>query len=464
MPPVFRLVRNALLLLSPALVAACATARPDLARLYDAQTHRDNQPPVVVIPGLLGSRLSDEATGREVWPGSAWQLLFHDYESLRLEIDPGTLEPLPDRHRPDGITDRAAGRDFYGRVLEVLEDAGGYRRAEPADGSTGEGPRYYVFDYDWRQDNVSTVASLDRFIEQIRRDHDDPELQVDIIAHSMGGLIARYFIRYGVEDVLDDNDFPVSGYGAERVRRAILLGTPNLGSVKAVQTLIDGHKLGLDRIPVEVVATFPGGLQLLPHPINDWLMKMDGEELVRDLFDRTFWERFRISVYDPAVEARILARYTDPEEGAAYLALLRRYFDKHLERARRFVWSLTVPVPAPGVRYVVFGGDCDLTPARFVVEELDGESHLRLWPDDIRRPVPGVDYGRLMLEPGDGVVTKASLLAREALDPAVPRHEYSFFPMNFAFFLCESHDALTGNINFQDNLLHALLSADELSR
>ena len=117
-----------------------------------------------------------------------------------------------------------------------------------------------------------------------------------------------------------------------------------------------------------------------------------------------------------------------------------------------------------GVRYVVFGGDCDLTPARFVVEELDGESHLRLWPDDIRRPVPGVDYGRLMLEPGDGVVTKASLLAREALDPAVPRHEYSFFPMNFAFFLCESHDALTGNINFQDNLLHALLSADELSR
>ena len=36
--------------------------------------------------------------------------------------------------------------------------------------------------------------------------------------------------------------------------------------------------------------------------------------------------------------------------------------------------------------------------------------------------------------------------------------------MDFAFFLCESHDHLTGNINFQDNLLHALLSADELGR
>ena len=65
-----------------------------------------------------------------------------------------------------------------------------------------------------------------------------------------------------------------------------------------------------------------------------------------------------------------------------------------------------------------------------------------------------------MLEPGDGTVTKASLLARESLDPTVPRHEYSHFPLDYAFFLCERHDRLTGNPSFQDNLLHALLSVD----
>ena len=65
-----------------------------------------------------------------------------------------------------------------------------------------------------------------------------------------------------------------------------------------------------------------------------------------------------------------------------------------------------------------------------------------------------------MLEPGDGTVTKASLLARDSLDPAVPRHKYSFFPMEYAFFLCEKHDQLTANINFHDNLLHILLSID----
>jgi hypothetical protein len=78
----------------------------------------------------------------------------------------------------------------------------------------------------------------------------------------------------------------------------------------------------------------------------------------------------------------------------------------------------------------------------------------------VRHPQPGIDYGMLMLEPGDGTVTKASLLAREALDPAQPRHPWSHFPLDYALFLCERHDRLTGNVSFQDNLLHALLSVD----
>ncbi len=108
----------------------------------------------------------------------------------------------------------------------------------------------------------------------------------------------------------------------------------------------------------------------------------------------------------------------------------------------------------------MLGGDCELTPARLLVEEDGGDSVLRLWPDEVKHRAAGVDYGMLMLEPGDGTVTKASLLARESLDPAVPRHAWSHFPLDYAFFLCERHDRLTGNPSFQDNLLHALLSVD----
>ncbi len=65
-----------------------------------------------------------------------------------------------------------------------------------------------------------------------------------------------------------------------------------------------------------------------------------------------------------------------------------------------------------------------------------------------------------MMEPGDGIVTRASLLARRTLNPQVPRHEWSNFPIDYVFFLCDAHSQMTSNINFEDNLLNAILSAD----
>jgi hypothetical protein len=108
----------------------------------------------------------------------------------------------------------------------------------------------------------------------------------------------------------------------------------------------------------------------------------------------------------------------------------------------------------------VFGGACHLTPARILVEDVDGESLIRMYSKEISKPVQGINYDALLLEPGDGSVTKASLLGRDVLDPSVPRHKYSFFPLDHSVFLCEKHNNLTSNPNFQDNLLNELLSRD----
>jgi len=45
-----------------------------------------------------------------------------------------------------------------------------------------------------------------------------------------------------------------------------------------------------------------------------------------------------------------------------------------------------------------------------------------------------------------------------SIDPTAPRHEESFLPIAYYFFLCEEHDQLTGNVNFQDNLLNVLVT------
>lgn len=455
-----KVCRNASLLALTLVLAACAASptAPDLERLY--RTARDNpeQPPLILIPGVLGSRLED-SRGREVWPGTLWKLLSSRYPELALRIDPHTLEPVADELRPAGLFASASGREYYSRILRVLENAGGYVPGVAGEAVADGKRRYYILAYDWRQDAVKSAQALDRLIEQLRIDYGRPDLRVDVIGHSMGGLIARYYARYGTADLLNGNDFPVTQAGAQKMRRLVLVGTPNLGSVEAMHSLIEGRELGQRRTSPEVIMTMPAIYQLLPHALNDWLYTAQGKALTRDQFDAYIWKRFEMGPWSPSLGQRV-RQHLPPEDAQAYLATLAAYFERQLERARRFTWALTVAESPGGIRPIIFGGDCTLTPARMVVEEVAGESVLRLWPGDIDNPVRGLDYQTLMLEPGDGTVTKASLLGRDILDPTAPRHKYLHFSPASVFFICERHELLTANITFQDNLLQALLSVD----
>jgi len=434
--------------------------RPDLKRLYSTARENVEQPPVIIIPGLMGTLLESETRG-QIWIGSLWDIAFSDYRDAVLEINPETLEPEAGDVQPAGITGKFAGRNFYQPIIDTLEEVGGFTRAEVGSPIEPGGRYYYIYTYDWRLDNVQSVRGLSRLIEQIRVDHGRPDMKVDIIAHSMGGMIARYYLRYGEVDATVDNSFPINYHGATRVRRIVILGTPSMGSVESMKAFIVGRRIGLSTIPPEVMLTFPSFYQLFPHPLTEWLVDLRGRRFDVDPFDVSTWRRFKWSLFGDGLRRKILRQYDDPEAGQARLALLERYFRKHIERGRRFMWSLTVNMDRQPWQLVVFGGDCNMTPARMVVERMgEDEFALRLRPRDIRNPLPGVDYERLMLEPGDGLVTKTSLLARQTLDPFVPRHKWSDFPLDYPLFLCEEHSQLTNNKFFQNNLLHFLLSRD----
>ena len=447
-------------------INACSSSViPDLSRLYKtpelpsrSQETRSNnmQPPVILIHGAFGSRLNDRETNEEHWPGSLWRILFSDYEDIALPINTESLMPTTSNLVATDVTDKVVGKDYYGAIIRTLEQVAGYSRGVPGEKQDANNRQYYLFVYDWREDNVQTVRKLDALIEQIRKDYNAPDLKVDIVAHSMGGLITRYYLRYGPEDVLNDNNFLVNGHGFQRINKVILLGTPNLGSVSALLEVLQGLKVGLNRIPSHVMLTWPSTYQLFPHPIRTSMITLDGKTLDRDIFDIEIWRRFEWSIFNPEIRQSII-----DEKGDDYYNLLVNYFNKQIERGRRFVWSLSVPTPESPVRHIVFGGDCELTPARLLVEEVAGESMVRLFPDEIEKPLPEVDYDFLMLEPGDGRVTKPSLFARDTLDPTIPRHRYSHFPLDYAMMLCETHDTLTGNIHFQDNLLNVLLTNDQ---
>ena len=442
------------------LISACSkNIQPDLAHLYDTTyISYETPPPVILIHGIMGSKLRDKNSLKELWFGSLKNLIFSNYKDVGLKIDPQTLEPLETDIVPFDIAGKAAGTDYYHAVIDTLQKYGGYKLTSVDEKINAFDRRLYVFTYDWRQDNVKSAKKLHHFIQKIQQNHNNRNLKVDLVAHSMGGLVSRYYLRYGDIDVLNGNDFPVNLNGAQNVRKVVLLGTPNFGSVGSVESFITGLKIGLRKIPTEVLVTMPSIYQLFPHSINNWLINIDGKQLNRDVFDSDIWQSFQWSIYDPKVQKRILAQFKHSNEGEVYIETLKQYFHKHLERARRFLWSLSVPLDNPPYKIIVMGGDCSLTTARLLVEEVDGISITRLKPSQIKNPKANIDYARLMLEPGDGTVTKASLLARNVLDPTAPQHKHSFFPLDYPYFLCEEHSTLTSNINFEDNLLHILLS------
>ena len=449
----YYLSRISFAVLSMVTLLSCAAIQPKLSTLYKTSADSAAQTPVILVHGAFGGRLCD-ASGKEQWPGRLNRVLFGDYSNISIET---SLQPVIGGQptlATCGITDTVAGRDFYGEIESTLTGAGGYLQTEPGTPIQDGQRRYYQFTYDWRQDNQLSAARLDHLVDQIRVDHDNRDLQVDIVAHSMGGLVTRYWLRYGAIDVLGGNDFALNNIGAGKARKVILVGTPNLGSTSALQQILTGADFGINQIEPEVLLTFPSAYQLLPHPIVDSILSTSGQPLRRDIYDVEKWRALQWGPFNPSLRKRLKTSGWSDDQ----LDELEKYVGFHLERARRFVWSLTVKNDKAPHELIVFGGDCVPTPARILIEDIGNESYVRLWPHQIEQPRVSIDYNSIMLEPGDGAVTKASLLARTALDPSVPRHKYSDFPLDYSVMFCGDHSDLPGNITFQDNLLHILLS------
>jgi pimeloyl-ACP methyl ester carboxylesterase len=431
---------------------------PDLERLYAAHAG-GRRTPVIVIPGVFGSRLREPDSGVEIWPGSLFDLLTGRRLGLLALSPTGRLAAaVGDRLQPGDVFFEAFGRDYYGTILATLTGPGGYR-CIPSSALADAAARAdcVLLPWDWRRDLVEAAAELDRVIRRLRALRGDPELRVDLVAHSAGGLVARYYLRFGARDVLDrdDPEQAVTSAGESAVRRAILIGTPNYGSVSALQGAIMGNSVGVAMMRPELLATMPSLFELFPNPNRTWMIDVHGSRLDVDLFDVETWRRYRWSIFDPEVRERIAAEASGPAQGAAMLRDRERFFAAALTRARRFHQALSAPLGEVATEYVVFGGDCELTPARCLLEEVGGRVVIRLHPEEVRNRVPGVDYEALMLEPGDGRVTKASLLARDSLAPDAARP--GFFPIAYAVFICRGHAELPSDVTFRDNLLNILL-------
>ena len=224
----------------------CRGRPPRLGHLYGGLSRPADQPPVVVIPGAFGSSLRDRRTGRELWPVSNSKLLLGNYRELGLPIDLATLEPDASQAEAYAVLREGLGRDFYGGVIDTLERVGGYRRCRRAGAAAHGRPLQSLrlrlrLPARHRAGGARTRGPDRAHTRRARRSR----LKVDIVAHSNGGLVARYFVRHGTDGLPTKGALQPSHAGAKAVRRLLLVGTPNLGTLQPVLSLLRGEEIGL---------------------------------------------------------------------------------------------------------------------------------------------------------------------------------------------------------------------------
>ncbi|MGF1462130.1 MAG: esterase/lipase family protein [Maricaulaceae bacterium] len=463
------------LALSALVLSGCLNARPaqpDLRILYNetAQYHLPDRNPVVVIPGVLGSRLRDAATGQVVWgafePASANPNDPDGLRALALPIAPDQpLTELTDTVRPDGVLDRVRLKvlglpiqlQAYAGILSTL-GAGGYRDQQLGLSGVDYGSDHFTcfqFDYDWRRDNTENAARLKTFLDERRRFvsgkyREEFGLQVppetikfDIVAHSMGGLILRYFLRYGDQPITPERAPTLDWAGASYVERAILVGTPNAGSAASMLKLINGQTDGrpiLPRYPPALLGTYPSLYQLLPRTRHGVLVSEGDTDRRIDILDPALWAQQGWGLADPnqdGVIAALLPQMADPQarrrQALAHQARL-------LAQAGAVFAALDRPATPPkGLEFFAVAGDAAPTPKTLSV---DGATGAVTVSDDA---------------PGDGTVLRSSVLLDERVGgPFEPRLK-SPIGWRSQLLLFSDHLGLTKDPAFSDNVLYWLL-------
>jgi pimeloyl-ACP methyl ester carboxylesterase len=298
---------------------------------------------------------------------------------------------------------------------------------------------YHAFAYDWRRDLSEHAAGLDRLIRQISQDH--PGEPIDIVAHSMGGLILRYYLRYGGASVPVHGTLPEPTWeGARRLRSTLLIGTPNAGSVQSLDQLVRGIRfVPLLTAPFRaaILGTMPSIYQLLPRPghgrVVDAATDADLDPLKLDLWVAHGW-----GLADPREDSVLCELLPGVDSPARRRAVALEHLDKCLSRARQFFAAIDPEWPAPAEmpRSFLVAGDALSTADQLLVTRNTGRTRLNGYA------------------PGDGVVSRSSALGTGWSMTACPDTAARWTEVRY---LPAKHFELTRHHHFLDFVQRALV-------
>lgn len=401
------------------------------------------KPPVVIIPGMTATELRDiyPAPPEPVWgvagPRAHERVALHPDDLRYEEREPAQVRPV----EPFAIPYQEMARELRHDLT-----------ADP------DRPRpVFLFPYDWRQPLGVTVDALASFLREVagrtallRHYHQDGYGEVpsvDLVGHSMGGLVAAGYLARIAEGRADGTAEPLVP-----VRRVVSLGTPFGGSFEAVIQIITGTAALGGSPPSsrerETARVTPALYHLLPR-YPGAVVRSDGA-LPETLFDAGLWQRSVVSSIAEHIRRHGLepaARLEDRESDA------RAFLQRMLDRAASFRDRVDALDPsAAGVGpqdWLAVAGVGEETRVRLLVEGPPEDPFFVLRSLDRVQGYPAAPDGPPESDTGDGTVPFAAAV------PGFlgPESMVAVSPSDFGYW--EIRDRLLGRFA----TLHALLPA-----
>jgi len=194
---------------------------------------------VLFVPGTMGTILSTPG-GEEVWPPTP----------LEATLGYGRKDKLmQDDLKVGDIVRRVSCFDVYQPLIDTFS-AIGFKES-------GAGDRLFLFPYDWRRDLEMLADQLAARLDTLPAGTSS----IAIVAHSMGGLVARLAIEAG--------KFKAKPW-LKKIDAFITLATPHLGAPLALARIMGlDSAMGISAADFKALAAdrrYPSGYQLLPAP------------------------------------------------------------------------------------------------------------------------------------------------------------------------------------------------------
>ncbi|CAN5339870.1 hypothetical protein BH20ACI2_BH20ACI2_22170 [soil metagenome] len=456
----------------------------------DAQTTGKN--PVIIIPGVSGSTLVNPKTGKTVW----FSVKRDKDDDLRLPM----ASPVLSRNR-----DSLLATDIIREVkLPVLPDIEVYQTLISALKERGyteaqwDKPQaadvFYVFPYDWRRDNVETAHLLMRRMTSVKKALGKPALKFDIIAHSMGGVLARYAAMYGMSPLPTGRAVP-NWSGAAHINKLMMFGTPNEGSFSSMDALLRGYPIVanrrlplIDDLTPEDVMTVPSVYQLIPHQSSARFLDQELKPIKLDIYKVDTWIKYgwgaiadpkflgklrdasRLSIKNKEIKPQKRKANASREDrliSQLSFAQVRAFMTSALDRARLFHQALDVPVKSPPIQLYAYGGNCEPTlDALILIHDVSKDRWTTVMEaKDIKTSsgaeIKKADVRTALYAEGDGRVTKRSLLAERSLSGNAGAAINGMIPLKASFLACGAHTKLFLEKPIQDSFFSALIVQEQ---